>query len=284
MKDGLGPEEGAHDDDAMDSGDDKASDEDKASSIGKMSASHGLPVCFPCDLKKIPQCFLCKCKANEPSPLESVNTEVARYGGFRPWNSYRKTAGSKHPKGSLCLICRNVFKAVGYDAKYGTKKSFEAYKKVMAKPGGQDVHAKFLSSLKEWIEIHGQHGGTRIKDKSRLTECHKRLEVQKVKKTGFKAPKRVFVESQFWDEEKDGKFDSNNVTEEVVRGVVRKGIWKVVGRKGAWEAIDEEGQQVLDTTVEEEGTPAWWHKLSRSSRRCLPTRCLLSTKSAKQKQ
>ena len=73
-----------------------------------------------------------------------------------------------------------MFKAIGYDAKYGTKKSFEAYKKVMAKPGGQDVHAKFLSSLKEWIEIHGQHGGTKIKDKRRLTECHKRLEVQKV--------------------------------------------------------------------------------------------------------
>jgi hypothetical protein len=78
-----------------------------------------LPSAMSCDLaivhSKIRECNLCGCKSNEKSPLLGGDEKHDKYGGFRPWKYYRKVADgkAKTPEGQYCLICSNVFKALG---------------------------------------------------------------------------------------------------------------------------------------------------------------------------
>ena len=102
-----------------------------ASSVGTISA---LPVVVH---GKVPECFMCRRKANEKSPLSSASAADPwgmGGGGYVQWTNYTKvrnrdgTAIGKTPIGSTCLISRNVYKAIGYQTKYGP---LGQYKKVI---------------------------------------------------------------------------------------------------------------------------------------------------------
>ena len=73
--------------------------DDGAEEDGSMAmASTSCDVYFPVGLK-MPQCFLCKRKADEPSPLTSSRPND-KYGGKVPWNSYKKVKKQSFGKGS----------------------------------------------------------------------------------------------------------------------------------------------------------------------------------------
>ena len=76
---------------------------------------------------KWPTCFLCKAAASDPSPLVGAKPDD-KYSGLLPWNSYSKfttedSTVEKTPKGKVCLPCKNSFKAIGYEATYGSARS-----------------------------------------------------------------------------------------------------------------------------------------------------------------
>ena len=87
---------------------------------------------------------------------------------------------SKHPKGNLCLICKNVYASIGYNVKYGKAKKFQKYKKAIAAPGGAEFHDLFLTSRKDWIQLHNEGEHVRLRDAKKLLNPNRRLEVQKV--------------------------------------------------------------------------------------------------------
>ena len=69
------------------------------------------------------KCCLCGSSSLDPTPLVSKLDEAAAMppdGGKRPWAKYRKCtpAGEdsvRVPEGRLCLLCFNVFRALGLD-------------------------------------------------------------------------------------------------------------------------------------------------------------------------
>lgn len=63
-------------------------------------------------------CILCNAKSTDQSPLEYVDEIPAEAGGRIPWRSYEKVRAAdgesvKVPSGKLCLICFNVYRALG---------------------------------------------------------------------------------------------------------------------------------------------------------------------------
>ena len=99
------------------------------------------------------------------------------------------------PKGCLCLICRNVFSAIGYEMEFS---GFKSYKKVMTTPLGQEKHSNFLRSLSMWIAKHNC-GEKTIRGKTELMQVHRKVQVEKAAKAGFKGRKKVFIEEKNWD-------------------------------------------------------------------------------------
>ena len=145
-------------------------------------------VCLP-EGRKMPQCFLCKRKANDPSPLVSARPDD-KYGGKVPWNSYKKVkkAGKvvRIPKGNICLISRNAFNAIGYHITYGYKGKMKNYKKAIAAPnGGPQIHLNFLAAEKEWVSQHNSKGNAvikpRLRDKKYFGDLRRSLEVNNKK-------------------------------------------------------------------------------------------------------
>jgi hypothetical protein len=246
------------DDDAYSDGSLGAKASTNASTCG--SCSETLPIIFVPG-KKVVTCFLCQHSANEPSPLNGAS-ENDRFGGLRPWNSYSKvtdadgTVIGRTPKGLVCLISRNCFNAIGLDTKYGVKQQFNEYKKIMAnKQTGHEVHKNFLASETEWINAHNEdETGIRLKNKKRLMEVHKRLEVSKERSGGFKGRKKVFIEAHAWDEKQDGKWDASRVVEEDVFGVRTKGVWKFLQQKGRHEFDEFDGTVTKDIAEEAKGS------------------------------
>ena len=103
-----------------------------------------LPVVMP---DKLPVCFLCDSNAGSPSPLVD-------YTPYRPWGSYNKVKRqgvvlARKPTGSTCGICRNVYKAGGFSARYG---EITEYKKTIANKDGEEKHAELLAALKAWVK------------------------------------------------------------------------------------------------------------------------------------
>lgn len=100
-----GVETGVPDDD---DDDDEDLDDTMSTMTGMSTESTVLPIEWPSAFKKkgrIPQCFLCKKFASEPSPLVSKRTG-AKYGGLRPWPTYSKVKKNnvkiaRYPKGLL---------------------------------------------------------------------------------------------------------------------------------------------------------------------------------------
>ena len=69
---------------------------------------------------KVVACKLCRAEASEASPLKSANPND-RFGGYRPWGHYSKVRNDhgecigRKPDGKVCLLCINVFNALGLD-------------------------------------------------------------------------------------------------------------------------------------------------------------------------
>ena len=232
--------------------DSQGSRRSKASSAGSKLMSL-LCIVWPAGMKKFPQCFYCKHCATEASPLKEANKND-RYGGLWPWNSYRKSETpnaegnwTKWPRGAVCSICQNVFSTIGYDVKYGT---MAKYKITMAKQTGAEIHANFLRSVKLWIERHNEGAGRRLKNISQLTDVHHQLTVNQEGISGFKNRRRIFVEEEHWDEEKDGKFDASKAVELQLFGKMRRGCYKFVGREGVFECDEREQTRTNNATVE----------------------------------
>ena len=163
-------------------------------------------VCLP-EGRKIPQCFLCKRKANDPSPLVSARPDD-KYGGKVPWNSYKKVKKDgkvvRIPKGNICLISRNAFNAIGYHITYGYKGKMKNYKKAIAAPnGGPEIHLNFLAAEKEWVSQHNSKGNAvikpRLRDKKYIGDLRRRLEVNN-KKSWLQGTQKQFIEQDAWDE------------------------------------------------------------------------------------
>ena len=62
-------------------------------------------------------CRLCQSQSTSPSPLPDASNED-RYGGLVPWHKYQRIPGpaglvQKRPVGKQCLVCLNVYKALG---------------------------------------------------------------------------------------------------------------------------------------------------------------------------
>ena len=121
-----------------DSASEAESEKDSKAKCSEVSAGADLPVIFPAG-QKVPSCFLCGLRADSQSPL-SATEAMDGYGNFVPWPSYRKIYGQgedgtqcaigKMPKGCVCLMSLNCFRAIGYKAKYGSTSN---YKKLIAK-------------------------------------------------------------------------------------------------------------------------------------------------------
>ena len=210
-----------------------------ASSAGTMK---GLPIIIKASTMKAPvgkmaRCFLCRRKADELSPLVKASA-TDQWGGFVPWchyNKVRNPAGvviGKKPSGETCMICKNVYKAIGYRTRYGTTGQ---YKKVtMTGKYAKTIHAAFLAAEKEWIKEHNDNPELKkLKDKKHLMEAHRKLEVVKEDAGEFIKPEMEFVLVDDWDVQTDGKFDASKVVEKEVFGKLEKGIWQTIGKKGA---------------------------------------------------
>ena len=143
-----------------------------ASSSGTMK---GLPIIMKGSTMKAPvgkmaRCFLCRRKADELSPLVKASA-TDQWGGFVPWchyNKVRNPAGvviGKKPSGETCMICKNVYKAIGYRTMYGTTGK---YKKVtMTGKEANTIHVAFLAAEKEWIKEHNDNPELKkLKDKN----------------------------------------------------------------------------------------------------------------------
>ena len=158
-----------------------------------------LEVTFP--NRTVPECFLCKKKANMKSPLKS--------GGYHPWYGYKRVINTKTkettatvPKGSICMICRSVYKTIGYGRKYGVKENFAKYKEEMAKPTGTQFHKTFLTAQSEWIELYNRDGGANS-SKHRLSRLkvqvqanHRRREMAKTTELSVHERETEFVENK----------------------------------------------------------------------------------------
>ena len=71
------------------------------------------------DLKKARTCQLCNCSSSDESPLDYVGEEIfPEASGRVPWRSYDRVKAQdgetvRVPSGRLCLICFNVYRALG---------------------------------------------------------------------------------------------------------------------------------------------------------------------------
>lgn len=88
------------------------------SSARSVASSTGavLRVCFV--TRKARVCILCNCKSTDESPLEYSEDVFPEANGRVPWRSHEKTRDEegemvKVPSGKLCLICFNVYRALG---------------------------------------------------------------------------------------------------------------------------------------------------------------------------
>lgn len=82
------------------------------------TAAEALPVCYTA--RKARKCLLCACTSTDESPLTygAESMEHMEFHGRMPWRSSEKIRlddGDKVrvPSGKLCLICFNVYRALG---------------------------------------------------------------------------------------------------------------------------------------------------------------------------
>ena len=129
---------------------DREREVDEESTKTADTADQKLRIVIP-DKFKVPVCFMCGIKANEPSPITSDN------GALVAWRGYKKHfVGSelcRKPYGEKCRICTNVYGLIGFNAKHGT---IDTYKKNVHAKGNSEEHGIFLDQRKAWIKEHNK--------------------------------------------------------------------------------------------------------------------------------
>jgi len=72
------------------------------------------------------ECKMCRAKSSDISPLVDAR-KTDRWGGWHPWAHYIKVStedgGGAHrqPNGKVCLLCINVFNALGPDLRFAAQ-------------------------------------------------------------------------------------------------------------------------------------------------------------------
>ena len=254
-------QEDVEEDDAFEIGlgpvDTQGADDDTKSNCTSLTDSATLPISFAG--QKVNQCFMCKVRADEKSPL---NDEA---GQLVPWRYYTKYKDGilpdypdpfKKPKGEKCSICCDAYVANGFSAKYGTMENYKS--QVIAKSQTQ-VHTQFLQDRKIFIEEHNkvlETVGAHKKLAKRTTKENlkkRKLSFEESLGSSIRGRKRQFVETEHWNEKEDGVFDKSKEVEEFIMGKTRKGCWVFKGRAGVWEAQEEHTSKIKDERVEDEG-------------------------------
>jgi hypothetical protein len=231
--------------DDMDGADSESSDGKRTrKSHQSLVSLTDLETTFPPGMTKFPTCFLCQQTANSANPLKG--------GGLRPWLVYKRVinkktkATGKIPKGKICLICRRVYKTIGYDYKYGVKHAFANYKEAIAKPSGTQTHKVFLSAVVDWIDQYNlEHG---LVSKKRMSLRNSKQVIARHRRD------MEFGEQKHWDLEKDGGvYDKSKEVELVIDGVTKVGCLKRTGRQGVHKGEDLDDTTMIEKTVEQEG-------------------------------
>jgi hypothetical protein len=182
---------------------------------------------------------------------EYCNSEFEQgEGGFRPWARYKKSKknkGYKTPAGHFCLICMNVWKALGHNI--SVKGGLKAFAKWASDP--IDRLHKFQRSVDVWIKKHAA-GQVRMRDKSDLKDAQS---VVVENTTGRRRKQKlVFVELSTYLTDFGAPSDTGaKVETEEIDGKEVEGVWIAEGKKGyhKFEAYEDSG--VKHSTVVDSG-------------------------------
>ena len=207
------------------------------------------------NLSKPCECQLCNSKSTDDTPLASSVAGSSK----RPWRSYKKVKDRvsgktvKVPEGKLCLLCFNVYRMLGLDINCGKVKDY-VKKVIVDKTDKQANHSNFLAALKTWIDEHSQNREmTRLKDKDAVLKAHTTLTTSKTMGSRLKAPKRLFMLKEDWNEQKYGPLSEQKISERDVFGVRREGVYRLAGEQGHYEVEDFDESALTEQTVEHDG-------------------------------
>ncbi|CAK9111622.1 Uncharacterized protein SCF082_LOCUS51789, partial [Durusdinium trenchii] len=204
---------------------------------------------WPCPTLRKPRCCqLCNGRSTDESPLEYPTDEIfPEVEGRLPWRSYEKAKEEdsgetvRVPSGRLCLICFNVYRALGLHKEH---KSVDDYYKHVSKKANQNDHRGFLASRKAWEAWDSQQYG----DYDSTKEVIERLWGRDVKGIWIHAGKKgVYDYEEYQDsalQESELVHDSRTGLDE---GLARK-------RKAALEQINQGSLQRDKMAVESKGS------------------------------
>ena len=103
----------------------------------------------------------------------------------------------------------------------------------------------------DWIKQHNANPSrARLLSKDELLESHKTLAVEKRAGGKLINPKKQFIATSAWNEEKHGKWDPSKETEMEIKGHKVKGVWRQVGEEGVYDFEEFEETQLLERVVE----------------------------------
>ena len=217
-------------------------------------AGTDVPICFT--LTKVCACGLCNSKSTDPNPLAPTE-ENDRYGGNRPWAKYRKIKSDadgivyRAPQGSICLICKNVFRLKGMHLKHSEADYLKHCQKDRA---GADEHQQFLASVATYIGKQKEHPGrVTLKDKQEICAAKTTLTTTNAEGVRFAKPKKQFVSLDKWDTTIDGPLDESKAVERVICGKKVRGIFKQIGRDGVFDVEEYDDKGFKEETVEHDG-------------------------------
>lgn len=138
----------------------------------------------------------------------------------------------------------------GYHTKYGGMQKYLAW---CAQPGNASEHGKFLKSLSKFVAKHTENPSTvRLRARSELVAAQTVLDTEM--RSGSKRTKRmVFVNVDNWDVESYGPLPTDKITEQVLDGVVVRGVWRDKGQEGHYDFEFYEDSAVRERTREADG-------------------------------
>ena len=200
-----------------------------------------------CDLTKPCKCCLCNAASDEFSPLKG-SSEDDKYAGRRPWNKYKTVsdaaAAYRVAVGRLCLICWNVYRALGLHHKFDSVRTY--YLHISEKANAKE-HEKFMAALSNWIKQHDDNPGrTRLRDMRALRDAQPKMTATQSTGLRIEAPEREFVAQADWDASLDGEWDESKAETLEIAGQEIRGMYKSKGRKGVFKV-----REYVDNSVDE---------------------------------
>ena len=107
----------------------------------------------------------------------------------------------------------------------------------------------------DWIKQHNTNPSrTRLQSKDELLQSHKTLAVEKRAGGKLINPRKQFIATSAWNEEKHGKWDPLKETEMDTKGQKVKGVWRQVGEEGVYDFEEFEETQLLERVVEHDSS------------------------------